>query len=741
MPRRLHRSRTLLALLALTAGLVVGVLPVDLPGGPKVATAAADTTFTFDGGGWGHGAGMSQYGLLGGSKAGRTAAEMLAHYYQGTTIQPIDVPSRITNLRVRLLQRASVFVTPTGTLRWYLNGTQCAQSPANEPVQILATGGGGLGIRGLNGTGPIDCPAGPGATLVVDYGATPTNPGSPMRVSDTGCANGGCRYWWGNLAVRAAGDTLNFAVEQLSMEHYLRGLAEVSSSWPAAALQAQAIAGRSYAEYQALHRRSPAPDPGYDLWASTLDQAYTGYEKEAGASGNLWVAAVDATAHLISTYANQVIQAFYSSSSGGYTENSEIVFAEARPYLKGVPDPWDADPANPNAAWTRSYSGTELGSWVAARYGTSIGPIIDIVISGTVGVSGRIDKANVLLAGASGSRNVTGAEFRRMVNAYAGSARSLLSTKVSLRSAAPFGAFDASRRAPGGVRVMGWAIDPSTPDPIDVHVYVDGAGAAVLPANQSRPDVGDAYPAWGDNHGFSGIAPVPAGSHTVCVYAVGATRSALLSCRGVSVTTNPIGSLDAASGTLGRITMSGWAIDPDTAAVIDVHVYVDGVGAAVLPANRSRPDVGRAYPDYGAGHGWAASIAASEGTHNACAYAINVGAGAHTLLGCRSITVRHTPFGAVDSAVRTTGGIRVRGWAIDPDTTAPIDVHVYVDGIGAGVQTASRSRPDVGAAVPPYGSAHGYDLTVPAAGSARTVCVYAINVGPGSNSLLACRSV
>lgn len=105
------------------------------------------------------------------------------------------------------------------------------------------------------------------------------------------------------------------------------------------------------------------------------------------------------------------------------------------------------------------------------------------------------------------------------------------------------------------------------------------------------------------------------------------------------------------------------------------------------------------------------------------------------------------PFGAVDVARRLPGGnLEVQGWAIDPDTTGPIRVHVYAGGrYGAGgrfvgAATASATRTDVGRVYPQYGNAHGYSARFAADPAAGEVCVYAINTGPGStNTLLGCR--
>lgn len=735
----LSRAASRLALLLLL-GLVVGLIPINLPGAPPVKPAAADTTFTFDGGGFGHGLGMSQYGALGMAKAGFSAPQILGHYYAGTAVQALGTTDRIGDLRVRVAQRAATTLTPAGTLTWFLNGTRCAQSPPLEPVVIRSTGSGAFEVRGLNGTGPPACVGGSASTLVVDFGASTAAAGPPVRVSGTDCANG-CRYAWGKIVARGAGSVLNLSVENLPMERYLRGLAEVPSSWPATALQAQAIGGRSYAQYQARHRRAPYNDPGYDLVATTMDQAYTGFEKEAGPSGSSWVASVDATAHQVSTHDGKVIQAFYSSSSGGHTENSEYVFVATVPYIRATPDPYDADPSNINRSWTRSYTGAELGSWTAARYG-SIGNVVDVQISGNIGGSGRIDKATVRLVGTSGTRELTGNQFRSMINAYAGSGKTLLSTKLALRSNAPVGSLDSAARGPGGVRVSGWAVDPTTTAPIDVHVYVDGRGAAVLRADQHRPDVALHYPAHGANHGFSSTVPIAAGTHDVCVYAVGPTRSSLLSCRRIAVTVDPFGHLDRVSGTSGRVDVSGWAIDPDAAAPVEIHIYVDGKGAAVLRADRTRSDVASAHPGYGAAHGFSASVASSPGPHQVCTYAINVGAGGNSLLGCRTVdVVPSSPYGSLDGVSRTPGGLRVTGWAIDPNTADPIEVHVYVDGVGAGVQVANVSRPDVGNVYPAYGPNHGFAMNVPGDARPHQVCAYGINVGAGGNSLLGCRQI
>jgi hypothetical protein len=200
----------------------------------------------------------------------------------------------------------------------------------------------------------------------------------------------------------------------------------------------------------------------------------------------------------------------------------------------------------------------------------------------------------------------------------------------------------------------------------------------------------------------------------------------------------PFGNVEQVTSTAGAISVVGWALDPDTTSPIAVHVYVDTAGRAVT-ASISRPDVGAAF-GHGNLHGYATTIPAAPGGHTVCVYAINTPAGDNPTLGCRTVTVANAaPFGYVDSVTTTASSIAVAGWALDPDTTSPIAVHVYVDVTGTAV-TADLSRPDVAAAFGD-GDLHGYATTIAAGPGDHNVCVYAINTPAGDNPSLGCRIV
>jgi len=329
------------------------------------------------------------------------------------------------------------------------------------------------------------------------------------------------------------------------------------------------------------------------------------------------------------------------------------------------------------------------------------------------------------------------------IGVAAGNTPQLGCSSVDVKDPSPVGVVEASRAAPGGIEVSGWAFDWHTTASIPVHVYVDGIGRAVT-ADRPRADVGRAYPSQGPGHGFSVTIPATAGQHQVCVYAinVGPGDNRLMECRTVqALGSAPVGAVDVVSAGAGVITASGWALDPDTRDSGDVHVYVDGVGRAVR-ADQARSDIARVYPAYGANHGWSTTVAAAPGTHRVCVYAINTGPGATTPFTCRDVTVANTPpIGAVDVISGVTGGVRVSGWAIDPDDqTVPLAVHVYVGTAGKALR-ADVARSDIARSFPAAGGAHGFDSVVPAPAGTHDVCVYAIDTRGGVNPQMACRAV
>ena len=174
------------------------------------------------------------------------------------------------------------------------------------------------------------------------------------------------------------------------------------SHWNVKALEAQALVGRSYAVYQYLKQNISSQSNALDAGLSTSRQAYCwchigstassqyyyGYLKEI--AGPNWVQAVNNTSGKVITYGggytqSSVVQAFYSSSTGGKTNNNAVGFGSATvwPYLLTVDDPWSVDNrvGNSKAAWSYDFSGYQLSKNILCGDFPCFDSITDIYVS------------------------------------------------------------------------------------------------------------------------------------------------------------------------------------------------------------------------------------------------------------------------------------------------------------------------------------------------------------------------
>lgn len=474
-----------------------------------VACQVPPGSFVFAGGGYGHGVGMSQWGAKGRADAGQGVAEILGAYFRGATIETTHPNGPRIKLgdtaNTQLTQAASLTISRDG------GGGGTTSSPPGEPLSVWADGDRVVAARAGANPGPVTIIAEAGAAATIDFVQ-----GVPVSIAAFGRS-----YSWGRLSLRVVrAGTLEVVLDTISMQQYLRGVAEVPSSWPAAALQAQAIASRTYAAYRLAHPQSSR----FDLYASTVDQAYTGASQES-ATG--WIEAVGATDGQVLTHGGVPIQAFYSSSNGGWSEASEYVFVQALPYLRPVEDPYDAAAGNRNASWQQTYSGNELRAALQAAGWGDLGEISSIRVLDGQGVSGRLDRARILVEGTAGNVTISGNQLRYAVNASMPSSRDLLSTKFTVASGAspvpqspPRGRLDHNVGVKQGAFVVGWATDADAPRAaVDVVLFVNGRLTAKVTADVDRPEIGPYLPGYGSRHGWAAFVPAP-GRSTVCAYAI-----------------------------------------------------------------------------------------------------------------------------------------------------------------------------------------------------------------------------
>jgi SpoIID/LytB domain protein len=154
----------------------------------------------------------------------------------------------------------------------------------------------------------------------------------------------------GTLAVRRASDgTLDLTVT-LPFERYLDGIAEVPPSWPTAALQAQAIAARSYALATTGWSGPQGATLDTPICSTTSCQVFAGIPVTSTPGIRRWYAAVNATAGQVLEDGGRPIEAVYFSTSNGHTYGNDQVFGSAPlPYLRPVVE--NNDGASPTSHW------------------------------------------------------------------------------------------------------------------------------------------------------------------------------------------------------------------------------------------------------------------------------------------------------------------------------------------------------------------------------------------------------
>jgi SpoIID/LytB domain protein len=292
--------------------------------------------------GYGHGRGMSQYGAEGAARAGLSAAQILDFYYPGTTSAQaagkmgvligadtsadtvvLAAPRLVARVVGSPSQRWSLSELRRDAVRWRLKPV----AGARTALAYRTAGGRWTRIKVLGGT--------------VEFFAG----GAPVTL----VLPGGSAAYRGALRNAPVAGQGRATVNVVGLQNYLRGVVarEMPSSWSPAALQAQAVAARTYAAYERSHTpRGRA----YQTCDSTACQVYGGVAAETRATD----AAVTATNGQIRTFAGQPAFTQFSSSSGGWTVRGTAAYQAAKA------DPYDAWPGNRMHDWTATVSAARL---------------------------------------------------------------------------------------------------------------------------------------------------------------------------------------------------------------------------------------------------------------------------------------------------------------------------------------------------------------------------------------------
>ncbi len=382
------------------------------------------TSIRFYGRGSGHGVGLSQWGARGRALAGQMSSDILAAYFSSTSVGAI---SPLHAVRVLLLSSFSAAASKPLKIHgrsgaWTIDGVT-GTFPSNAALTAWRTSAVVSGVTKV--TWHLHVVASDGTTVLYDGAAAgssavirPADPTSLLQLDSKGSTY---TMYRGRLTLLFHTSYVN-VVNTVGIDDYLKGVvpAEMPASWPTEALKAQAIVARSWT---AKHLRS-ATTSSYDVYDDSRSQVYRGVRGENAAV----TALIASQPGAVLFYGTGIVNAFYSSAAGGWTENNEDAFVPASgvisstplPYLRGhddrAPGGTAYDAAAPGFTWhTAALTHAQLNAILGADSRTSVGTVTKLDLTHR-GVSGRL--YCVIIYGTTGTKRVSGDVFRAVFNAH-----------------------------------------------------------------------------------------------------------------------------------------------------------------------------------------------------------------------------------------------------------------------------------------------------------------------------------
>ena len=343
----MRMSKAFLALLFVFSTLIPTAHAADVP-----------TVFSFQGSGYGHGVGLSQMGARSMALAGQNSEQILKYFYKDIAIEPKD-DSKILRVNIgHLLSSAKISSTLKGSQLQIIQGDMGSENVI--PVFSLADS---ITFSIIGSTVSPRLTIGKTAqvltrskTFTIRWSGTRylDGPDTIISVTHSGLTQ---KYRYGQIQVKAVKSPTGYRIEMTNSvrlaDEYLWGVSEMPSFWPVAALEAQAIASRTYALSKAGIYRSACD---CDLYGEISDQTFLGYAKEIEKKyGVVWKEVVTRTTGLTITQAGLPITAYFFSSSGGKTELAVNAWGSTKTYTQIVDDPGSLDlTLNPRfVTWNR----------------------------------------------------------------------------------------------------------------------------------------------------------------------------------------------------------------------------------------------------------------------------------------------------------------------------------------------------------------------------------------------------
>jgi SpoIID/LytB domain protein len=315
---------------------------------PTASAQSIPTTFEFTGSGYGHGVGMSQFGARALAQSGESASAILNYFYKDVQIVPF-VDTHTIRVSIANLVKSISFATqtPGARLEVFDGDIALAESAPiatfdSRKRATFMVGSQSILLSSITRGKAVTLRwVGDGAVISMFNGKTTS------------------RYKYGYITIKVLRGALAVTNTMALRDEYLYGISEVSSSWPSAVLEAQAIASRSYALSKLGVVRAACD---CQVYSHISDQNFVGFSKESEPRfGHLWKAAVDRT--IIDTTTSLVVlsqgkpaQTYFFSSSGGATQTTLDAWGTATAYTQSVSDTASVDSkVNPRfASWQAS---------------------------------------------------------------------------------------------------------------------------------------------------------------------------------------------------------------------------------------------------------------------------------------------------------------------------------------------------------------------------------------------------
>ena len=331
----MRMSKALLALLFIFSSLIPTANAVDVP-----------ATFSFQGSGYGHGVGLSQMGARSMALAGQSSEQIIKYFYKDVVIEQKD-DSKILRVNIgHLLASAKISTATKGSQLQIIQGEAGSESilPVSSLADSISFSIIGSTVSPRVTVGKTTQVLTRSRTFTIRWAGTRylEGPDTLISVSHSGVTQ---KLRYGQIQVKAVKSPAGYRIEMTNSvrlaDEYLWGISEMPSFWPVAALEAQAIASRTYALSKAGIYRSVCD---CDLYGSISDQTFLGYAKEIEKKyGVIWKDIVTRTTGLTITQAGLPITAYFSSSSGGKTELAINAWGSSKAYTQIVDDPGSLD--------------------------------------------------------------------------------------------------------------------------------------------------------------------------------------------------------------------------------------------------------------------------------------------------------------------------------------------------------------------------------------------------------------